>query len=254
MTGRCAVLDALIEGRLSPLSAEVAVFDTEPDRWSETRFQPARERKLYPHVVEVSATVRGNPGDGVLIPEFVGPIGVPDFVLLLPDDDALRRRFDLTVPPLLREIDAAVVSALSYRYARGVDEVSERIGWRPSSIRRRVPDLRRSGALTVLGDGRMRTVEGLEPVGTIHSFEAKLRDWHSAVWQARKYGLWADYSTIVLGEDAPQSRVDIRVAELGLGYVRCDRWQRRPRRKPVPDRMRMWASEHVVATLRNSDQ
>jgi len=44
------------------------------------------------------------------VPEFSGPIGIPDFTAFVGDIDRVRRRHALPVDPVLNEIDTGVLS------------------------------------------------------------------------------------------------------------------------------------------------
>lgn len=215
------------------------------------RFEPTHELALHEQAVDVSRQLVGAVRGLVLVRELAGPIGIPDLTALVGASDRLDERLALDVPPLTHEVDAAVVSAAKHGSARSAATLARSLGWPESTVARRIPSLVRSGALLGRSRGTFTRPEALVPVGRIVAIEAKLKDWHGALAQARAYSTWADNYVIVMGALAPRVvealRMEVRADNGGL--VVDGKWLVRPRRRPLPLPKKMWASEHFVAAL-----
>lgn len=215
-------------------------------------FEPVHEARMRPDLLALAETVgaRHRHG-GIALDELRTPYGVPDLTVVLPDRNAFATRLNSAVPPLLNEMDAAVVAMLSARYGRSAAEVGDRLGWDAAAFEHRIPLLIRQGAVRSGIDGRLRRDAALVPLGRVHAFEAKIKDWTRAFQQARRYSLWADYVTVVI--DEPGGWIDDarRLArDRGVGLAVQSSWLVRPRMTRRPDARRMWASEHLAAALR----
>ena len=79
------------------------------------RFQPVRERSLEGVALEACASLPGAQAGLVVIKEVAGPYGIPDLVAVVGDPKVARERLALGVPPLLNELDAAIVATTAPR-------------------------------------------------------------------------------------------------------------------------------------------
>jgi DNA-binding Lrp family transcriptional regulator len=117
---------------------------------------------------------------------------MPDLTALVGGPADIAARLSLTVPPLLHEVDAAVVSATHAAVARSVRALARSLGWAETTIRRRVHHLVRQGALIEIAPDRFIRPDALKPLGRIYAVEAKVEKWSQAVRQARSYAVWSD--------------------------------------------------------------
>ena len=218
------------------------------------QFQPLAEADLLPDLIRLAVTLVTRHEDEVIaIPEFVGPYGIADLVALTIRQDALRQRLAAGVAPLIYEPDAAIVAALTPSTSRLPDAVADRLGWPAESVERRVPKLVRGGAVVRTSRGGLTRHPALAPVGRVHALEAKVRDWRRGCNQVRRYALWADTATLVLGH-VPTMDLALReeIERCGVGLAINDRWLCRPRREHHGPARRLLASEFAVAALAES--
>ena len=214
------------------------------------RFAPTEETQLFPDLLTLATALTSRSEQPIAITEFAGPFGIADLVAVAPSRDLLARRLAVDVAPLTYEPDAAILTALAPRAARDVDDVASRLGWPSSSVKRRLPTLLRSGAVARTSTGRLVRHPDVVPVGRIHAFEAKVRDWRRALQQARKYRLWADTSSVVLPR-LPRSSMNVEeeITRLGIGLGVDGAWVRQPRRFDHVAARRLLASELTIAAL-----
>lgn len=186
--------------------------------------------------------------------ELAGPFGIPDFVAIVGPKDALRKRLALKVPPVLNEIDAAIIAHTSPKAGKTIEKIAERLGWPGSTIQRRVPGLLRTGALEDIGDHRYVRPVALSTVGRLYAIETKVRNFKRALRQARTYALWCDNYVIVMPQLSEASLVLAReaVAADRGGLVVAGKWVQRIRAHDLPTARRLWGSEHVVAAALGS--
>jgi hypothetical protein len=215
------------------------------------RFEPSHELELEGDAVRAAHGLPGAHRGLLLLREVSGPFGVPDLLAVVAPPTLLTRRRTLSVPPLLNQIDAGVASAAAPRAARSPETLARRLGWPPESVRRRLPELLRSGALIRVGRDSYVRPEALQPVGRLYAIETKVKDWRRAVRQAKTYSLWCDSYVIVMGSlgAASLSRVTETVTDDGGGLMVNGHWLQRPHLAQRPPAQRMWGSEHLVAAL-----
>lgn len=230
--------------------SEIDVWDSSRQR-AGRRFEPTHELALHDFAIEVAGGLRGASRGLVLLRELAGPIGIPDLTALVGDPDPLEARLALDVPPLLNEIDAAIVSVAHANAPRSAAALAHALAWPEETIMRRVPGLLRSGALARAGGMVYVRPDSLRPVGQVVAIEAKVKDSRSALAQARAYSVWADNYVIVMGRLSQPTieRLTAEVKQDSGGLVVEGRWVVRPRRRELARPKRMWASEHVVAGL-----
>ena len=209
-------------------------------------FTPVAEAALLPHLVSC-ATKLAHGRAAFLIPEFVGPCGVCDLALVLPDVDALAARVQGLLPPLRNQVDAAIVSACTT--PRSAAQIARTFRWDVSVVERRVPQLRRSGHLNKTGM-TFCADPSLRPVGKVIAIEAKVNDWRRGIEQAARYAIWAHAALTVVGR-APRDRAAAKelARHRRVGLVADDRMLVRPRMWPHPVSRSMWTSEYVAAAL-----
>ncbi|MFG2573180.1 hypothetical protein [Streptomyces sp. NPDC048481] len=186
-----------------------------------------------------------------------GPYGIPDFTAIIGGRDALDARLDYPVPPLLNEVDAAIVAVAHANAARSVDALARAIGWPSATIARRVPHLVKSGGLIEVKANLYVRPPSIKPHGSIIAVEAKVEDWRKALRQVRTYAVWADSYVVVMGDlskKATQRMCDEVERDQG-GLMVAGNWIVRPRLESTHSRQkRVWAAEHTVAALRNDYQ
>lgn len=215
------------------------------------RFAPIRELELEPDALRAARDLPGVHRGLVVLRELAGPFGVPDLVAVVGSPQLLDERLALAVPPLLNQVDAGVVAAAAPRAGRTVETLARRVGWPVESVRRRLPELVRVGALLAAGPNSYVRPPALRPVGRLYAIETKMKEWRRALRQARTYSLWCDSYVLVLSSLGPSSRTALieAVAEDGAGLVVGGQWLQRPRLGSRSAAQRLWGSEHLVAAL-----
>ena len=185
-----------------------------------------------------------------MLPELQGPYGVVDLALLETDDAVLADRLALGVPPLLNQLDAAIVASLAVLQPRSLSTIACRLHWPERHLVTRIEQLRRIGAVERLPSGCFVRPNGLQPLGHLSAYEAKVTDWRRGLYQAATYATWADESTLAAGRlPRDPSRALAMAAELRLGVIADGVWWRRAERQQLLPQTRLWASEYVVASL-----
>jgi hypothetical protein len=215
------------------------------------RFQPVHERSLERAALEACSALPGAHRGLIVIKEVAGPLGIPDLVAVVGDPRAARLRLALGVPPLLNELDAAIVSAAAPRAARSAATLARHLGWEIDTVLARLPRLLEVGALSETSPGVVVRPTALEPVGRLYAVETKVSNWRRAVRQGRSYQLWCD-TYIVVMEALSAMPLDGLLAathEDGAGVVIDGRWRSRARIRRSPVWRRLWGSEHVIAAL-----
>jgi hypothetical protein len=190
---------------------------------------------------------------GILaISEFHAPFGVPDLTVVVGDPTKRRRRLRLKVDPVLNEIDAGIVSALSDARPSSAGQIARRLDWPPATIERRLRSVLRSGAVREVAPDRFLRRAALQPIGTVFAIETKVTDWRRALTQCRTYRTWADGYVLVLdrASDVAASALRQEVARDRGGLIIADRWILRPRTSKLSPARRLWASEHIIAASR----
>lgn len=199
------------------------------------------------------AAAEGLPGASrglVVVPEFAGPIGVPDFTAYVGSMTSLLKRQQLDVPPVVSDIDAGIVSVAHVRRTSDVHEIADALGWPLSAIAGRLRRLVITGALIERRPGEyIRPVE-IEATGRLYAIEAKIEDWRKALRQVRTYRVWADAYVLVM------SGLSERTTEALLTEVKRDRgglvvdgdWLARPRIEATDEWRRLQALELFVAS------
>jgi hypothetical protein len=213
-------------------------------------FEPVEEAELLPHLLAAARAIVGRAKTAITVREFVGPFGVADLCAIAVNEAHLDARRMAGVVPILNDVDARIIAAASSSHSRQFDDICIRASLNSELVERRLPMLRRFGAIDITRNGRITKNPGLRPVGTVHALESKVRDWRRGLIQTTTYGLWADSSTLLLGRK-PADEADLyqRVANLGCGLaIRSTLISRPQSRRHAPWR-RFWAAEHVVAAI-----
>jgi hypothetical protein len=177
--------------------------------------------------------------------------GVPDLASIRFDHAAIARRRDLGIRPLSTDVEVRAVLALGRR-PKTIADVSAGIRSTPEYVRRSlVPVLIDSGWVVPSGDGLFARVAGAEPVmRRVITVEAKLRDWHGALSQARRLRLSADDAYIALEPSAVAAAADelTYVAESGIGIIIVDAATSEARVWAHP-RQRLQAAQSAVGRM-----
>lgn len=184
--------------------------------------------------------------------EMTGPIGIPDLTAMVGGSCALGARMRLDVPPILNQLDAAIVASASAKTPKSVDALARSLGWPVGTVHRRVPRLLECGALIVRSDLRYVRPVALESMGRIYAIEAKVRDRVAALNQARTYAAWADSYVLVIGplQRTPLALLTEDVKADRGGLMVGGEWVVRPRIAKHDRAKRLWASEHFFAAIR----
>lgn len=209
-------------------------------------FKPAAELRVHDAVREAADAFSKGRGESYLVQEFAGPFGRADFVLAFPLPSRLALRQDAGLRPLRVMAEARLVAGLSSRYARTVEEVSERAGMTPRSALRTARTLAGTEHVAFLPDQRLRRHPALRPVVRTAAYEAKVRDWQSALRQARHYALWNRWSTIVLETARNRSALVEQARRHRIGVVVAGERLAAARVQEVPRYLQLMASETML--------
>lgn len=216
------------------------------------RFEPIQERELHKDAL---AAVRALPGASrglVVVPEFAGPLGIPDFTAYVGNIDRIRRRHRLEVDPVVNELETGIISATYPRRPSSTHDIARALGWPVETVTERLRGLVRRGALIEASSGKFVRPESLEPGGRLYAVEAKVNDWRSALRQVRTYRVWADSYVLVMGQltERAQAAVTAEVRRDRGGLVLEGRWIVRPRLGHSAARRRIQAAELFAAATR----
>lgn len=176
------------------------------------RFEPVRERELHEDALRAVQSLPGASRGLVVVPEFAGPLGVPDFTAFVGDLNPIRRRRDFDLAPVTNELETGIVAAAHVRRPSSAEDIARALGWPEDTVAGRVRGLMKRGALTQTSPGRYVRPEALTPSGRLYAVEAKVDDWRSALRQVRTYRVWADSYVLVMG----------RLTERALGALTAE--------------------------------
>lgn len=213
------------------------------------RFSPTKEAALDPALRALARSLpRSSPGV-VMMAEVPGPVGIPDLLALPGSGARLARRLDSKIPPVLRQVDIEILTALRVRQGITMETVKSRVNRADRTIYQSLRNLCGTGAAVTSGRLFYRA-ESLEPVGNIYALEAKVDDWKKGVRQAFRYRAWCNASALVLSR-IPKDRVPLISAaqRLSIGLAWEDQWIVRPKICKLDRVHRLWGSEHFVAAL-----
>jgi hypothetical protein len=215
------------------------------------RFEPSHELELEVDALQAAQALPGAHRGLLVLQEMAGPFGVPDLLAVVGRPDVLEARRALAVPPLLNQVDAGVVAAAAPRAPRTPETLARRVGWPVETVRRRLPELLRSGALLRSGGDSYVRPAALHPVGRLFAIETKVKDWRRAIRQARTYSLWCDSYVVVMASLGAGSLGEVReaIGADGGGLMVARRWVQRPRPGKRSPRQRLWGSEHLLAAM-----
>lgn len=216
------------------------------------RFEPVRERGLHPHALRA---VHGLPGVSrglIVVPEFAGPLGIPDFTAYVGAIDRVRRRHHLDVPPIVSEFETGILSVTHVRRPSSPQHIARALEWPVETITDRLRGLVKRKALIEVTSGRYVRPEPLEPGGRLYAIETKVDDWRSALRQARTYRVWADSYVLVMGQlsASAQAALTEQVRLDRGGLTLAGRWIVRPRLGNAEARRRFEAWELFAAATR----
>lgn len=216
------------------------------------RFEPIQERELHQDAL---AAVQGLPGAArglIVVPEFAGPLGIPDFTAYVGDIDRIRRRHRLDVDPVVNELESGIVSAAYSKRPSSSRDIAHALGWPVETVAERLRGLVRRGALIETSSGKYVRPESLEPSGRLYAVEAKVNDWRSALRQVRTYRVWADSYVLIMGPLTTRARaaVTAEVRRDRGGLVIEGHWVDRPRLGYTTARRRIQAAELFAAATR----
>lgn len=209
------------------------------------------EVHLHQLVESVAVSLPGHANDVLVVPEMPSPLGMPDFVALIGGREWLDARMTASVPPILSEIDCAVLATLSPARSLSTESVARRIGWAPDEVKSVIARLVRVGAITLTASSAARLHPALRPSGSIVAVEAKLKDWRRAVLQGRSYRTWADNYVVVLGDVGATAKAraekDVRMDRGGL-FTDAG-WVVRPRSRQPAAARRLQGFEYILAAV-----
>lgn len=214
-------------------------------------FEAVQEASLYPAALDAARSLPGASAGILVVPEMFGPLGVPDFLVMVGGDKVLNARLSSGIPPILSELDCSVIASLYSARPRSATAVADSLGWTVDNVAVRLQQLKKTGAVSETPSGRFLRHSSLSSGGTLYAIEVKVRDWPQAVRQSRGYRTWANNYVVVLGPIGEQARssVTAEVEADGAGLFIDGKWIRKPsRRLPEPLRSLM-GFEHLVASL-----
>lgn len=232
-----------------------SVQDTSAPR-AGRRFVPTHELALRDDALAACSSLPGAHRGIYVVGEMTGPIGIPDFTVLVGNLRLLDARLALDVPPVLNQIDAAIVAATAVKSPRSSRTLALALGWRIETITRRISGLLRSGALIATRPDRYVRPEGLRPIGRLYAVEAKVNDRRAAIRQARAYGAWTDGYVLVMGDLSARSlRLLLQDVDSDRGgLVVGGQWLRKPTAGAADSVRQFWSTEHFVAAVQDDYQ
>lgn len=216
------------------------------------RFEPIQERELHADALKA---VRGIPNAGrgvVVVPEFSGPLGIPDFTAFVGDVSRIRVRQRLDVAPISNEMESGIISAAHSRRASSTQAIAHSLGWPADMVSSYIKALKKKRALIELAPDRFVRPKPLQPGGRLYAVETKVSDWKSALRQVRTYRVWADSYVLVMGRlsERPQAALMAEVQQDQGGLMVSGQWVVRPKLGVVADRRRLQAWELFVDATR----
>lgn len=212
------------------------------------RFAAKEEQTLYPDLRFLASTLPRATDGVIVIPEMVGPVGVPDLVAVV-RTPALDARLAAGIAPIRTWNDARLVAHCGPTRGLSIESLSHRMGAETKATRRRVMRLERQGAL-VVSRGLVSRDSRVQPLGRVYALEAKVADWSGAISQALRYATWADGSGVVLARlPRDVARVVDTARDLGVGLALQSKWLVRPRIHRLSTANRLLTSEYIVAAL-----
>jgi hypothetical protein len=111
------------------------------------RFQPVQEALLEEAALKACASPPGSHRGLIVLREVVGPYGIPDLVAVVGDPELLTRRLQSGVPPMLNELDAAIISSAAPRAPRRIETLACKLSWPIETLLPRLAHLLENGAL-----------------------------------------------------------------------------------------------------------
>lgn len=216
------------------------------------RFEPIQELELHHDALEAVRHLPGVRRGLVVVPEFSGPIGIPDFTAYVGNVDRVRLRHQTDVGPVVNELEAGIVSATYTRRPSSAEDIAGALEWPIETVAERLRGLVRRGALVEASAGKFVRPESLEPGGRLYAIEAKVHDWRSALRQVRTYRVWADSYVLVMGQLTERARTAVTAevkADRG-GLVVEGQWMARPRVGYAAARRRLQAAELFAAATK----
>lgn len=209
------------------------------------RFEPIQERELH---ADALRAIRGIPNAGrgvVVVPEFAGPLGIPDFTAFVGDVSKICVRQRLEVSPIANEMESGIVSAAHVHRVSSTQAIARSLSWPVNAVAPRIKTLTKKRALIELAPDRFVRPEPLEPGGRLYAIEAKVSDWKSALRQVRTYRVWADSYVLVMGRLSERAleALTTEVQRDQGGLMVSGQWVVRPRLGKVADRRRLQAWE-----------
>ncbi len=195
------------------------------------RFEPVQERALHAAATAACHSLPGAARGLVVIPEFSGPIGIPDFTAFIGDAGDLIRRQRLSVPATTNEIDAGILSVAHVQRPRTAASMAQSLNWPLSTIAGRLRGLVLRGSLLEPTPGRFVRPAELSARGRLYAVEAKVDDWRSGLRQVRTYRVWADAYVLVMAKVAERAlgQLTDEVTRDRGGLVVDGEWILRPR-------------------------
>jgi len=216
------------------------------------RFEPIQERELHRDALRAAGGLPGSRRGLVIVPEFAGPLGIPDFTAYVGKVERIRDRNLLQVQPVVNELESGIISGTYVRRPSTTHEIADALGWPMETVAERTGRLVKRGALIEVSAGRYVRPEPMAPGGRLYAVETKVDDWRSALRQVRTYRVWADSYILVMGELSDRAVTDLTAEvqrDLG-GLMVAGRWKVRPRLGPVAARRRLQAWEMFAAATR----
>lgn len=209
------------------------------------RFEPIQERELHADALRAIRAIPNASRGVVVVPEFAGPLGIPDFTAFIGDASKIRVRQSLEVAPITNEMESGIISAAHAHRASSAQAIARSLGWPLEAVDPRVKALTKKRALIKLAPDRFVRPEPLEPGGRLYAIEAKVSDWKSALRQVRTYRVWADSYVLIMGRLSERAleALTTEVQRDEGGLMVSGHWVVRPKLGKVADRRRLQAWE-----------
>lgn len=214
------------------------------------RFEPIRERALHADAMNACEGLPGASRGLVVVPEFAGPIGVPDFTAYVGPTSNLTDRQRIGVAPVVGDLDAGILSVAHVARARSATDLAAALGLPVSRLAPRIRRLLGEGALVEDRPGAYVRPPQIDGAGRLYAIEAKVEDWRKALRQVRTYRVWADAYVIVMTglSDRTREALLVEVRRDRGGLVVNGEWLTRPRIEATDGWRRLQALELFAAS------
>lgn len=192
-------------------------------------FQPIQEKELSGALESLASKLKLSARDLYTFPEFEGPVGIPDLVVLADRNGEVQDRLASEIPPITSLSAARVAAAVGINRPTTTQHISNDLHMSVKQVQRYITTLIASGVIYGTRTGYRREAS-VRAIGRMYALEAKVSDWVAGVNQAVRYASWADATAVVMLR-LPRDRTDATAYahKNGIGLALGDQWILRPR-------------------------